>query len=116
MAASSRLRKQLIDHALAKPEAWLDHPWGEDVVKVGKKVVVFFGVEGSSEFGMGVKLPESGPLALAQPGCKPMGYNLGNAGWVSVRFGPELPVEVLREWIDESYRAVAPRRPSRPAG
>jgi predicted DNA-binding protein (MmcQ/YjbR family) len=47
-----------------------------------------------------------------QPWAEPSGYNLGRAGWVSSSFRPgdEMPVEILRQWIDESYRAVAPRR------
>ena len=111
MARPPALRRQLIDHALSKPGAWLDHPWGEDVAKVGKKVFVFFGVEGNSaEFGLGVKLPQSGPLALAQPGVTPMGYGLGKAGWVSVTFKRGMSFEVLRDWIDESYLAVAPKK------
>jgi predicted DNA-binding protein (MmcQ/YjbR family) len=115
MAATkpSELRKRLIDHALTLPETWLDHPWGEDVVKVGKKVAVFFGMPEGSDYplGMTVKLPESGALALAQPGADPAGYNLGKSGWVSVRFSDSMPFEMLRDWIDESYRAVARRRP-----
>jgi predicted DNA-binding protein (MmcQ/YjbR family) len=110
MARPRELRRRLLEYALQLDGAWLDHPWGEDVVKVGKKVVVFFGIEGPGESGMGVKLPETGPLALAQPGCTPMGYNLGKSGWVSVRFGPGQSFEMLRDWIDESYRAVAPKR------
>jgi predicted DNA-binding protein (MmcQ/YjbR family) len=110
MAQTRALRKRLLAYALSLPEAYLDHPWGEDVVKVRKKVVAFFGTEGHAELGMAVKLPGSGPLALAQPGCRPMGYNLGKSGWVSVRFGPGLPFQMLRDWIDESYRAVAPKK------
>jgi predicted DNA-binding protein (MmcQ/YjbR family) len=112
MARPPALRRRLLEYALGLPEAWLDHPWGEDTVKVGKKVVVFFGVEGNSAgFGIGVKLPQSGPLALAQPGVSPMRYGLGKAGWVSVTFGKEaLPYDMLRDWITESYRAVAPKK------
>jgi predicted DNA-binding protein (MmcQ/YjbR family) len=112
MARPRDLRKQLIDYALSKPETYLDHPWGEDVVKVNKKVCVFFGIADNPQYppGMTVKLSDSHPLAVAQPGVQPSGYNLGKSGWVSVRFSDELPVEMLREWIDESYRAVAPKR------
>ena len=110
MAAASDLRRRLLDYALGLPEAYLDHPWGEDVAKVRKKVFAFFGIEGYADHGMTVKLVESQSLALVQPGVSPSGYNLGKAGWVTVRFGPELPFEVLREWIDESYRAVAPKK------
>ena len=109
MARPNASRKRLIEYALGLPEAHLDHPWGEDVAKVRKKVFVFFGIEDYPESGMTVKLPESQSLALAQPGVAPSGYNLGKSGWVTVRFGPDLPLEMLHEWIDESYRAVAPK-------
>lgn len=104
------MRAELLDYALRFPGAYADQPWGEDVAKVGKKVFVFFGTAGSSEPSMTVKLPHSQALALAQPGATPTGYGLGRAGWVTVRVDDETPVEMLREWIDESYRAVAPKK------
>jgi predicted DNA-binding protein (MmcQ/YjbR family) len=111
MARPKALRKRLLEYALGLPESYVDHPWGEDVAKVGKKVFAFFGTADGTDFGIGVKLPESGPLALAQTGVTPMGYGLGKAGWVSVRFGDStLPYEMLRDWIIESYRAVAPKK------
>jgi predicted DNA-binding protein (MmcQ/YjbR family) len=114
MAASAQLRRRLLDHALRRPEAYLDHPWGEEVVKVRKKVFVFFGVPESADPGMTVKLPASQPLAVAQPGVTPSRYGLGDSGWVTVRFDEAgLPFEMLSEWIDESYRTVAPKRPAR---
>ena len=39
----------MVAFALGLPEAWEDHPWGETVVKVAKKVFVFFGSPKSSE-------------------------------------------------------------------
>ena len=109
MAAAPALRKRLLAYALGLPEAYLDHPWGEDVAKVRKKVFVFFGIQGYAESGMTVKLVESQSLALAQPGVSPSGYNLGKSGWVTVQLGPDLPFEMMREWVDESYRTVAPK-------
>jgi len=115
MTKPGEVRAAMLAYALAKPGAYEDHPWGESVAKVGKKVFAFFGVAESDDAGMGVKLPASQPLALAQPGVKPSAYGLGKAGWVSVRFAEAgLPAEVLREWIDESYRAVAPKRALKP--
>jgi predicted DNA-binding protein (MmcQ/YjbR family) len=40
------------------------------------------------------------------------GYGLGKAGWVSVRLdGSDCPpVDVLGDWLDESYRAIAPKK------
>ena len=111
MAQRQALRKRLLEYALSLPEAYLDHPWGEDVAKVRKKVFVFFGMPTGTDYGIGVKLPQSAPLALAQPGVTPSGYGLGDSGWVSVRFGDTAPpFDMLREWIDESYRADAPKK------
>ncbi len=113
MARPPALRKRLLDYALGLPGAYIDHPWGEDVAKVGQKVFVFFGT-GQGDFGMGVKLPESGPLALAQQGVKPSAYGLGKSGWVSIRFGDAtLPYEMLCDWITESYQVVAPKKLSK---
>jgi predicted DNA-binding protein (MmcQ/YjbR family) len=111
--ASRRLatiRARLRKLALAYPESALDHPWGEDVVKVRGKIFVFLGVPGEKLY-LGVKLPTSQDVALMQPFATPMGYGLGKAGWIGAQFGPDddPPVEMLAEWIDESYRAVAPK-------
>jgi predicted DNA-binding protein (MmcQ/YjbR family) len=105
------LRAELLEFALSLPEAWEDHPWGESVAKVRKKVFVFFGVDdGSHPAGMTVKLPESGDHALSLPEGSPTGYGLGRAGWVTVRLTSSLPArEVLTDWIMESYRSVAPK-------
>ncbi|HEY6056696.1 MAG TPA: MmcQ/YjbR family DNA-binding protein [Candidatus Limnocylindrales bacterium] len=104
-------RNELLAFALQFPEAYLDQPWGEDVVKVRGRIFVFLGAAGP-DLGIGVKLPLSSYLATSQPFAKPMAYGLGKAGWVSTRFGPgdDPPLELLRDWIDESYRAVAPRK------
>jgi predicted DNA-binding protein (MmcQ/YjbR family) len=97
--------------ALSYPGAHEDFPWGERVVKVGKKVFVFLG-SGGGGVSLSVKLPRSATLALSLPFASPTGYGLGKAGWVSARFGPREgpPVELLKQWIDESYRAVAPKK------
>jgi predicted DNA-binding protein (MmcQ/YjbR family) len=106
----------LCDRALALPGTHLDHPWGDRVVKVGKKIFVFLGHDGDDakpgeEPGISVKLAESHALALAVPGATPTGYGLGKAGWVSVPVrdgGPD--VDELADWVEESYRLVAPKK------
>jgi predicted DNA-binding protein (MmcQ/YjbR family) len=104
------IRNRVLAFALALPEAYLDHPWGEDVAKVGKKVFVFFGTADGDEPGMSVKLPQSREQALFTPGAEPTGYGLGRAGWVNVPFRGAPPVAILQDWVDESYRAIAPKR------
>jgi predicted DNA-binding protein (MmcQ/YjbR family) len=103
--------RPLLDAALAYPEAYLDHPWGENVVKVRGKIFVFFGVPGEKLY-VGMKLPQSSDFALMQSWAEPAGYNLARGGWVSCTFdaADEVPIDILLDWMDESYRAVAPKR------
>jgi predicted DNA-binding protein (MmcQ/YjbR family) len=97
--------------ALGLPDAWEDHPWAETVAKVRKKVFVFFGQEQPAAGGcwLGVKLPESKELVLALTFAKPMGYGLDRGGWVGIQAPPDTPLEMLLAWVEESYRAVAPK-------
>ena len=104
-------RQKILQFALAFPGAWEDHPWEEDVVKVGKKIFVFLGTVDSSDPGMTVKLDDSHEQALAVPGSAPTGYGLGRAGWVTVPFhNTTPPLDVLKDWVEESYRRVAPKQ------
>jgi predicted DNA-binding protein (MmcQ/YjbR family) len=110
MVAKQSRRESLLEFALTLPEAWEDHPWGDTVVKVRKKIFVFLGEGGSESFGMSVKLDESLDAALALDGAEPTGYGLGKAGWVSVPLKGRSPsIGVLRDWVEESYRRVAPK-------
>jgi predicted DNA-binding protein (MmcQ/YjbR family) len=106
----NRIASQLRDFALGFPEAREDFPWGERVAKVRDKVFVFLGRD-DEDLGLTVKLPSSGLMALGLPFASPTGYGLGKSGWVTARFTAKdkPPVEMLRKWIDESYRAVAPK-------
>jgi predicted DNA-binding protein (MmcQ/YjbR family) len=104
-------RERLTEFALGLPGAWLDHPWDEDVVKVGKKIFVFLGLEDMPELLVTVKLDDSHDQALAVPGAEPAGYGLGRSGWVSIPLRDTTPpLGVLQDWIDESYRRVAPKK------
>ena len=109
--------RELRDYALSLPGATEDFPWGERVAKVKGKVFVFLGANpiAGGEMGLSVKLPESHADALDLPFTKPTGYGLGKAGWVTARFDPDAapPIEILKSWIAESYRAVAPKKLSR---
>ena len=103
-------------HALSYPEAREDFPWGERVVKVRGKVFAFLGRPEEGGLGLSVKLPGSATLALDLPFASPTGYGLGKSGWVTAAFerGDAPPLPMLEQWIDESYRAVAPKRLAQP--
>jgi predicted DNA-binding protein (MmcQ/YjbR family) len=104
----------LREFALGLPEAEEAFPWGERVIKVNKKVFVFFGLmEDLDKRPMvTVKLPQTGIYALQMPFVQASGYNLGKHGWVTARIAPgeHVPLDLLTEWIEESYCAVAPKR------
>jgi len=99
-------RSSLAGFALGLPGAEEDFPWGERVVKVRGKIFVFLGGAAPA---VTVKLVESHPHALSVDGAEPTGYGLGKAGWVTVPI-TGLPIATLRDWVEESYRIVAPKR------
>jgi predicted DNA-binding protein (MmcQ/YjbR family) len=97
--------------ALAYPEAYAETPWGELAIKVRGKAFTFLsGREG--RLACTVKLPDTQAMATGLDFAEPSGYGLGKSGWVTARFeaGEDVPVGLLIEWLDESYRAVAPKR------
>ncbi|MEU1475288.1 MmcQ/YjbR family DNA-binding protein [Streptomyces sp. NPDC005760] len=50
--------------------------------------------------------------ALTVPGAAPSGYGLGKAGWVRVPLAEKgaPAADLLCDWVEESYRAIAPKR------
>jgi predicted DNA-binding protein (MmcQ/YjbR family) len=105
--AESRLREL----ALAFPEVAEEFPWGHRAMKVRGKTFAFIALD-EEGLSLSVKLPASGVMALALPFTSPTRYGLGKSGWVTCRFAQddEIPLELLAEWLDESYRAIAPKR------
>jgi predicted DNA-binding protein (MmcQ/YjbR family) len=101
-------------YALTLPGAYAEHPWGQTVIKVKRKVFLFVNGAIAPEDGvsLSVKLPQSGADVLELPLAEPMGYGMGKHMWVTLLIMREdqLPLQLLEAWIDESYRAVAPKR------
>jgi predicted DNA-binding protein (MmcQ/YjbR family) len=115
MDASPRSpREHAQSYALSFPGAYPEHPWGQTVIKVNKKVFLFVNGAIAPEDGvsLSVKLPASGEDLLQMPFAEPMGYGMGRHGWVTLLIMRDdtLPLELLEAWIAESYRAVAPKR------
>jgi predicted DNA-binding protein (MmcQ/YjbR family) len=107
-AASEAMRT----HGLSYPGAHEDFPWdAHRALKVKGKTFVFMGME-PDELNFSVKLPQSRDIALMLPFATPTGYGLGKSGWVSATFDADSspPVDMLLDWVDESYRAIAPKR------
>lgn len=117
MSASPPLRhpdgKALRKAALAYPDTVEDFPWGHSAFKVaGKKAFLFMGADEEGGFSCSMKLPFRNEEALKVKGAKPTEYGLGRSGWVTFQFGAKAkpPMAKLVDWLDESWRAVAPKK------
>lgn len=105
----AQLRKQ----GLARyPGAHLKSPWpGHLDLAVNDKTFAYLSTPGDPP-GLSLKLPLSRSLALQLPDSQPTPYGLGKSGWVSLSFETHEPPPLaqLEEWLDESYRAQAPKK------
>jgi predicted DNA-binding protein (MmcQ/YjbR family) len=100
---------------LTYPGAHTKSPWpGHLDLAVNDKTFAYLSAPGDP-VKISCKLPFSSLAALELPFTTPAAYGLGKSGWVSASFEATdaLPLEMLKAWIDESYRAQAPKRLSR---
>ena len=110
--ATDSILKALRAFGLAYPGAHSKAPWPDhDDLAVNDKTFAYLPVAGQP-FSLSVKLPYTAEVALQLSYAKPTAYGLGKSGWVS--FTPaegEMPsLDQLKDWIDESYRAQAPKK------
>jgi predicted DNA-binding protein (MmcQ/YjbR family) len=97
---------------LKYPGAHTKSPWpGHLDLAVNDKTFAYLSAPGEP-FSISCKLPRSCDAALELPFAKPTAYGLGKSGWVTATFAPgeRPPLPLLKEWIDESYRAQAPKK------
>src|SRR5262249_1850798 len=108
---TQKLAGKLRKLALTYPETYEESPWGDRVVKVKGKIFLFCGVH-DGQLALSVKLPTSARQVLKEPWARPTPYGLGKSGWVSAQFkkSDRIPEERLAGFIDESYRALAPKK------
>jgi predicted DNA-binding protein (MmcQ/YjbR family) len=110
--ATDAVLKELREFGLAYPGAHTKSPWpGHLDLAVKDKTFAYLSVEGEP-LKISCKLPHSNNAALTLPFATPTGYGLGKSGWVTAQFpkGQMPPKDLLKEWIDESYRAQAPKK------
>jgi predicted DNA-binding protein (MmcQ/YjbR family) len=97
---------------LAFPGAHAKSPWPDHLdLAVNDKTFAYLSQEGEP-LSLSCKLPQSSATALLLPFAEPTAYGLGSSGWVTAKFdeGVVPPLDVLQAWVDESYRAQAPKR------
>lgn len=112
MSGSDDLARSLGEYALAKPGAWADSPWdGDHVAKVGKKIFAFLGQDS-----LGVKCggrDEADEWLREYPEDAAVMAYIGRHGWNTLRLDGDIPEDVLRQAVDESYRLVVATLPRR---
>lgn len=111
--AGEALASHLRELGLAKyPGAHLRSPWpGHLDLAVNGKTFAYLSGPGE-RFSISCKLPRSHAVALLMPNTRPTAYGLGKSGWVSASYDDDElpPAEIFEAWIDESYRAQAPKK------
>ena len=111
-SSTDRILVELRSFGLAYPGAHTKSPWpGHLDLAVKDKTFAYLSVEGEP-LRVSCKLPHTNGVALTLPFVQPTGYGLGKSGWVSAEFSDasDVPVDMLKAWIDESYRAQAPKK------
>jgi len=111
-APTDSVLRELRAFGLAYPGAHTKSPWpGHLDLAVNDKTFAYLPPDGEP-LSISVKLPKSSSIALMLPHTQPAPYGLGKSGWVSAEFpdGKLPPIAMLKAWIDESYRAQAPKK------
>ena len=109
---SDAILRELRAFGLSYPGAHGKSPWpGHDDLAVNDKTFAYLAASGDP-FSLSCKLPYTLEVVLELPYATPTGYGLGKSGWVT--FTPSEaqmpPLEQMKEWLDQSYRAQAPRK------
>lgn len=112
------VRDRLHAAALSKPGAWEDMPWEGDVVaKVADKIFAFLG-----DTSIGLKCAttrvEADEWLQRYPDDASVMAYIGRSGWNDLAFAGAIPDDELLEAVDDSYRLVVEKMPTRlrPAG
>ena len=106
---------ELLAYCLAKPGAWEDTPWEDDVVvKVGPKIFAFTGSGGGDAVGLKCGSREAADEWLARytDDAAVMPY-IGRSGWNTLRIDGGIPKGELLEAVDASYDYVVSKLPKR---
>ncbi len=111
-------RDELLMYCLAKPGAWEDQPWEDDVVaKVGSKIFAFLGgaVHGAPAVGLkcGPNREVADEWLKRYPDDAAVMAYIGRSGWNTLRSGGAIPDDELFEAIDLSYDTVVSKLPKK---
>lgn len=107
-----------VQYALAKPGAWRDQPFGDDIVaKVGPKIFAFLGGSGGGPVtSVGIKCGDRDLadewLQRYPDAATKMAY-IGQHGWNSLQIGGLIPDDEIADALDTSYELIVAKLPRR---
>jgi len=106
-----QIEAELRKYAMRYPDVTEDFPWGERAIKTNGKAFMFMRA-GDEALSLSVKLPQSRDMAVEFPWAEPTHYGMGKHGWVTATLNAKSkpPLDLIKAWIDESFRAVAPKK------
>ena len=104
--------EEMLTYCLAKPGAWEDTPWEDDVVvKVAEKIFAFLGGGTSVGVKCGRDRDEADEWLLRYPHDVSVMAYIGRSGWNTLRLNGNIPDDELREAVDDSYATVVSKLP-----
>jgi predicted DNA-binding protein (MmcQ/YjbR family) len=108
---------EVVAHALAKPGAWADEPWGhgDQVVKIGKKIFLFAGSGDVDPPRVTVRCEPDDvqPWRDRYPASIGPAPYMGTRPWNKVLLDGSIPDDDVLTMLDESYDSVVARIPKR---
>lgn len=108
---------ELVAYCLAKPGAWADTPWEDDLVaKVGDKIFAFLGTpKDGGPGGVGLKCgrdaDDAAEWRYRYPAAVTVMAYIGRYGWNTFSLDGTVPDAELHELVDASYRSVVAKLP-----
>ena len=100
-------------YLLGRPDAWEDYPFGPDVAvfKIRKKMFATLGYE-QDIARINLKCDPEQAMALRDifESVLP-GYHMNKRHWITIDLGPDVPMDLIEELVQESYRLVATALP-----
>jgi predicted DNA-binding protein (MmcQ/YjbR family) len=109
-------REDLLAYCLAKPGAWPDEPWEDDIVaKVGPKIFAFLGADSALSVGVkcGRNRDEADEWLLRYPDDAHVMAYIGRSGWNTLDCNGAIPDDEILEAVDASYDTVVAKLPKK---
>jgi len=107
----SGIARALEDFAMAFPETSNSPSCVNRSFRARKKGFMFLGEKDTGVLRLMVKLDAGIESANAVAEANPDGWSVKGPGWITGNFTDDEapPLDVMMEWIDESYRLLAPK-------